>query len=75
MKIKPEHYKVLVKVFEYYGCIYIRTNGDHMVFHCPEAVRPVVIPKYDEVPVFIIKNNMKNAGMSRKLYFEILSKI
>lgn len=42
MKIKPEHYRVLVKVFEYYGCIYIRTNGDHMVFHCPEAVRPVV---------------------------------
>jgi hypothetical protein len=35
------------------GCTYVRTQGDHLVYHYPGAKRPVVIPKYKEVPVFI----------------------
>jgi hypothetical protein len=34
--------------------------------------RPVVIPKYAAVPVFIIKNNLRTAGISRDRYFELL---
>lgn len=37
-------------------------------------MRPVVIPDWSEVPVFIIKNNMRTAGMSREIYFELLKK-
>jgi len=44
-----------------------------MVFTKPGVVRPVVIPKYSSVPVFIIKNNLRTAGMSRDRYFELLS--
>jgi hypothetical protein len=43
-----------------------------MVFTKPGAIRPVVIPKYAAVPVFIIKNNLRTAGMSRDRYFELL---
>jgi hypothetical protein len=32
-----------------------------------------VIPKYAAVPVFVIKNNLRTAGMSRERYFELLS--
>jgi hypothetical protein len=39
------------------------------------AKRPVVIPKYSEVPVFVIKNNIRTAGMSRERYFELLEKV
>ncbi len=67
--IKPTDYKVQVKIFEAAGCIYVHTRGDHLVYHYPGALRPVVIPKYKEVPVFIIKNNMKVIGMSRETYF------
>ena len=75
MKIRPTEYQVQVKIFEMAGCVYIRTKGDHLIYHHPEAVRPVVIPKYREVPAFVIKNNMRIIGMSREKYLELLQKI
>ena len=45
-----------------------------MVFTKPGVVRPVVIPKYSAVPIFIIKNNLRTAGMSRERYLELLSR-
>jgi hypothetical protein len=38
------------------------------------VARPVVIPAYKDVPVFVIRNNMKTAGLSRNEYFELLAK-
>ena len=35
--------------------------------------RPLVIPMYREVPVFIVRNLLRTSGMSRERYFEILS--
>jgi predicted RNA binding protein YcfA (HicA-like mRNA interferase family) len=66
--IKPTTYQVQVKIFEAAGCRYVRTQGDHLVYSYPGAMRPVVIPKYQEVPAFIIKNNMKET-------FEFLPKL
>ena len=73
--IRPTSYEVQVKVFEAAGCKYSHTRGDHLVYHYPGAVRPVVIPKYKEVPVFIIKNNMKVIGLSREEYLRILENL
>ena len=75
MKIKPTNYQVQVKIFEMAGCVYARTKGDHLIYHYPDAIRPVVIPKYKEVPAFVIKNNMRVIGMNREQYFESLEKI
>jgi len=36
------------------------------------VILPVVIPTYDEVPVSIIRNNLKTAGISRDEYFKLL---
>jgi predicted RNA binding protein YcfA (HicA-like mRNA interferase family) len=63
------------KIFEAAGCTYVRTQGDHLVYHYPGAKRPIVIPKYKEVPVFIIKNNMKIIGMSVEKYLSRLERI
>jgi predicted RNA binding protein YcfA (HicA-like mRNA interferase family) len=75
VKIKPTHYQVQVKIFEMAGCVYARTKGDHLIYHHSEAIRPVVIPKYREVPAFVIMNNMRVIGMSREKYFEFLDKV
>ena len=75
MKIKPTHYTVQVKIFEKAGCIYVRTRGDHLIYHFPGAIRPVVIPKYKEVPTFVIRNNMRIIGMGREDYFKILEAV
>jgi len=71
MQIKPTTYQIQVKIFEMAGCTYIRTHGDHLVYRHPAAIRPVIIPKYKEVPVFVIKNNMKVIGLSRERYLEL----
>jgi len=46
--IRPTTYQVQVKIFEAAGCRYIRTHGDHLIYAYPGAIRPVVIPKYQE---------------------------
>ena len=71
-KLSPVSYKQLVKVFEAEGFRCVRTEGDHMVFTKDGVVRPVAIPRYPAVPVFIIKNNLKTGGISRDRYFELL---
>ena len=50
----------------------VRPQGDHLVFTKTGVARPVVIPKDAAVPVFIIKNNLRNGGVSRDRYFELL---
>jgi predicted RNA binding protein YcfA (HicA-like mRNA interferase family) len=74
-RIKPTSYRIQVKVFEAAGCSYVRTQGDHLVYHYPGALRPVIIPKYREVPVFIIRNNMKTIGLSVDRYFALLETV
>lgn len=75
MKIKPTDWKTQVKLFEKYGCILVRQKSDLMIFHHKNAKRAVVIPKYDEIPVTVILNNMKTVGMTREEYLSIMESI
>jgi len=45
-----------------------------MVYVKPGILRPIVIPKYAAMPIFIIKNNLRSAGISRERHFESLGK-
>ncbi|HEY3304494.1 MAG TPA: type II toxin-antitoxin system HicA family toxin [Candidatus Binatia bacterium] len=74
-KITPVPYQTLVRVFEKDGFQLQRTHGDHLVYTKPGIPRPIVIPMYDQVPVFIIRNNLRSARMSRERYFELLGTI
>jgi len=71
-KLSPVSYKHLIRVFEADGFLCVREEDDHMVFTKPGVIRPVVIPKYASVPVFIIKNNLRTAHMSRERYLQLL---
>ena len=71
-KLSPVSYTILKCIFEKEGFTHVRTEGDHLVFTKPGVLRPVVIPKYKSLPVFIIKNNLRTAGISRERYFELL---
>ena len=71
-KIAPVPYQTLVRVFEKDGFQLQRQRGDHLIYTKPGILRPLVIPMYDQVPVFIIRNNLRSARMSRERYFELL---
>jgi predicted RNA binding protein YcfA (HicA-like mRNA interferase family) len=74
-KIVPLPSSKLRKVFEKAGFKCVRVEGDHYVYTKPGIARPVVIPEWPEVPVFIIKNNLRTANISRDEYFKLLSKL
>ena len=70
--ITPERLK---KVFERAGFQCVRIEGDHFVYTKAGVPRPVIIPDWKEVPVFIIKNNLRTAGLTREKYFELLGNL
>ena len=74
-RITPISYQKLIKVFLEIGCEYKRKKGSHHILRCPNCIRPVVIPEYNEIDVEIIKNNLKTAGLSKEEYLNILKKI
>lgn len=71
-KITPIHYRRIAKVFEAAGFRKVRKESSHMVYAKSGVMRPVVIPKYQEIPVFVIKNNLRTGNISREEYFKLL---
>ena len=71
-KIIPTHWTVLEKIFLLDGWHFDRQEGSHRSYVKSGAARPIVIPVYRAVPVSIIRNNMKTAGMSRERDFSLL---
>ena len=74
-RITPIHWRKLFKIFQLAGCVLVGTTGDHLELKKKGAIRRIVIPKYKDLPVFIIENNLKTAGISREKYFELLKRI
>jgi predicted RNA binding protein YcfA (HicA-like mRNA interferase family) len=74
-RITPISSRKLGKVFEKAGFRLVRQEGDHCVYVKMGIARPVVIPVRRDVPVFVIKNNLRTAGISREQYFEILAEL
>jgi predicted RNA binding protein YcfA (HicA-like mRNA interferase family) len=73
-RITPIHYRKLAKVFEKKGFVYVRTKGDHLVYEKKGIIRPVIIPKYKQIPEFIILRNLKTANITREEYIRLLRK-
>ena len=71
-KFAPVDWQRLEQVFLAAGFQFARQEGSHRSYVKRGLARPVVIPAYREVPVFIIRNNLKTAGLSRDDYFRLL---
>ncbi len=74
-KLSPTDWRTQVRIFEKFGCLYVRQKGSHLIYHHPDAKRAVVIPRYDEIPITVIRNNMRTVGMSREQYLRLLSEV
>jgi len=71
-KFTSVDWKTLERVFLAASFRFVRQEGSHRSYVKAGIARPVVIPTYREVPVFIIRNNLKTAGISRDEYFRLL---
>jgi predicted RNA binding protein YcfA (HicA-like mRNA interferase family) len=74
-RITPTRWRTQEKIFLADGFTLAREESSHRSYVKPGILRPVVIPKYREVPVSIIRNNMTTANMSRERYFELLDRV
>ena len=74
-RMKPVHWRTLERVFLAAGFRFVRQQGSHRSYVKPGIARPIVIPTYDEIPVSIIRNNLKTAGISRDEYFSLLDQV
>jgi predicted RNA binding protein YcfA (HicA-like mRNA interferase family) len=74
-QISPLSYKKLCRVFELEGFKFVRQKGDHLVYVKEGVLRPIVIPQHENIPVFIVKDNLRTARISRERYFELLEQI
>jgi predicted RNA binding protein YcfA (HicA-like mRNA interferase family) len=73
-RITPVSWKRLEKVFLAVGFQFVRQEGSHRSYVKAGVARPIVIPAYDEVPVFIIRNDLRTAGLSRDEYLKLVAK-
>ena len=60
------------RVFLAAGFHFARQEGSHRSYLKEGVARPVVIPIYKQVPVSIIRNNLKTASIPRDEYFRLL---
>jgi len=71
-RITPIHWRDLERVFLAVGFRFARQEGSHRSYVKAGILRPIVIPTYQEVPISIIRNNLKTAGISRDEYLRML---
>jgi len=74
-RLTPVHWQALEKVFLAAGFRFARQEGSHRSYLRPGILRPIVIPTYRDVPVSIIRSNLKTAGISRDEYFRLLEEL
>jgi len=71
-KFTPVDWRTLERIFFAVGFRFARQEGSHRSYVKPGVSRPVVISTYAEVAVFMIRNHLKTAGLSRDEYFRLL---
>jgi len=73
-KITVISWKKLHKYFLSVGCRLSRESGDHIIYERNDLLRPLVIPRDRDIPVFIVKNNLRILGVSHEEYINKLKR-
>lgn len=59
-----------------FGLSKVRTKGGHEAWMKPGMKRPVIVQTHvNPVPEFIIKNNLRNMGISRDEFIAVLESL
>ncbi len=73
--LKPVSWQEFEKFLTFIGCTFVREKGDHRVWNRVGLKRPLVIPKIKNIPVFILRNNLRVLNMKVSEYLEISSNL
>ena len=73
--LSPVHHNTLEKFVSSVGCKFIRQKGSHRVYWREDQMRPVIIPTYKQVPVFVIRNILRQLNISVEEYLRLLGSL
>ena len=55
------------------GCQRVSTEGGHEKWTKPGLTRPITLQTHiDPIPEFIVKNSLRNLGLTKKDYFDMM---
>jgi len=74
-RLVPISRKKFEKFLVFIGCYFKRQKGDHLIYNRIDLKRPVVFTTDKEVPMFIIRNNLRTLGISINDYLEIIKRL
>ena len=74
-RISPIHWRKFERFLLFIGCRFERAKGDHRIYWREDLKRPVVIPRDKELPIFIVRNNLRTLGVNSEEYLDILKRI
>lgn len=74
-KLAPIHWRKFEKFLLFVGCEFTREKGDHRIYSRSGLARPIVIPRDTQLPIFIIRNNLRILQISVDEYLNILSQL
>jgi len=71
--ISPQEFESFLK---FIGFTFVRQKGSHRVYTRSGLLRPVIVPFHSgDLPVFIVRNNIRIFGISQEDYLDILSRM
>lgn len=72
--IKPITWKKFEKLLMQVDCVFVRQKGGHRIYNKTDLLRPTIVPAHSgDLPVFIIKNNLKTLGISEQEYLDCMN--
>ncbi len=74
-RLTPISWKDFEKFLLFLGCKFKHQKGSHRIYTRSGLKRPLVVPVYDEIPMFVIRNNLRILGMTIEEYLEILKQL
>ena len=73
--IAPISLKKFDKFLLHAGCRLDREKGDHRIYDKAGISRPIVVPKKNQIPVFVVKANLRTLGITPEDYLEMLKNL
>ncbi|OGN29943.1 MAG: hypothetical protein A3A33_01305 [Candidatus Yanofskybacteria bacterium RIFCSPLOWO2_01_FULL_49_25] len=74
-RLTPIHWQKFEKFLLSIGCQYKRQHGSHRIYTKTGLLRPLVVPCYGNLPIFVIRNNLRLLNMAVDEYVELLRKV
>jgi predicted RNA binding protein YcfA (HicA-like mRNA interferase family) len=75
-KLTPISPREFERFLKFVGCTYVRQKGSHRVFHRTGLIRPIIVPIHSgDLPLFVVRNNLKLLNIPIVDYLDILGKM